>query len=169
MGRKNPVVQFFTQPLATFADMLRMFGQKNADGRGYLFNRFVPQVNKASAQAWKGYEESMQELNAKIAEIYGKKGMTMSKLMRMAMKKGTATVYFMDGNEMKPHQLTVGNMLYIYMVNKMADGRMKLRKMGISETDVNNGSVTNCVGKLHFEVHSERGLEAREESRLGAN
>ena len=39
---------------------------------------------------------------------------------------------------MKEHELTQGNLLYIYMVDKMSDGRMKLRKMGISETEVGN-------------------------------
>ena len=32
--------------------------------------------------------------------------------------------------------LTQGNLMYIYMVNKMLDGRMKLRKMGISDENV---------------------------------
>ena len=37
---------------------------------------------------------------------------------------------------MKDHEVTPGQLLYIYMVNKMSDGRMKLRKMGIDEDDV---------------------------------
>ena len=48
------------------------------------------------------------------------------------------TVTFWDGGEQKAHELTQGNLLYIYMVDKMADGRMKLRRMGITEEDVEN-------------------------------
>lgn len=37
---------------------------------------------------------------------------------------------------MRDHELTQGNLLYIYMVDKMTDGRMKLRRMGITESDI---------------------------------
>ena len=37
---------------------------------------------------------------------------------------------------MRDHELTQGNLLYIYMVDKMTDGRMKLRRMGITEDDI---------------------------------
>ncbi|MDE6481035.1 MAG: hypothetical protein K2L45_12290 [Muribaculaceae bacterium] len=43
---------------------------------------------------------------------------------------------FRDGGEMRDHELTQGNLLYIYMTDKMTDGRMKLRRMGITEDDV---------------------------------
>ena len=62
--------------------------------------------------------------------------MKWSKLYDLERGIQGATVYFMDGGEKVAHDLTPGNLLYIYMVNKMVDGRMKLRKMGISEEDV---------------------------------
>ena len=37
---------------------------------------------------------------------------------------------------MKDHELTQGNLLYIYMADKMSDGRMKLRRMSITEEDI---------------------------------
>lgn len=37
---------------------------------------------------------------------------------------------------MQEREMTQGNLMYIYMVNKMLDGRMKLRKMGITEENV---------------------------------
>ena len=40
-----------------------------------------------------------------------------------------------DGGKVE-HELNQGQLLYILMVDKMADGRMKLRKMGIMEEDV---------------------------------
>ena len=49
---------------------------------------------------------------------------------------GKVPVEFWDGGERKLHELTQGNLLYIYMVDKMSDGRMKLRYMGITEQDV---------------------------------
>ena len=59
-------------------------------------------------------------------------------LFAMERKMPKATVTFWDGGEQKAHELTQGNLLYIYMVDKMADGRMKLRRMGITEEDVEN-------------------------------
>jgi hypothetical protein len=47
-------------------------------------------------------------------------------------------VKFWNGGEMKDTELTQGNLMYIYMVNKMLDGRMKLRKMGIEESAIND-------------------------------
>ena len=49
---------------------------------------------------------------------------------------GSFDVILDDGKEKKTFTLTQGNLLYIYMVNKMNDGAMKLRKMGITEEDV---------------------------------
>jgi len=54
----------------------------------------------------------------------------------MEAKMPKATVSFWDGGEMRDHELTQGNLLYIYMVDKMTDGRMKLRRMGITEDDI---------------------------------
>lgn len=48
---------------------------------------------------------------------------------------------------MKQFDLTKGQMLYIYMVNKMSDGQMKLRRMGITD-DV----VTELMTKLPEEA-----------------
>ena len=37
----NSFVSFLFAPLATFDQMLRMFGGKSANGEGYLYNRFM--------------------------------------------------------------------------------------------------------------------------------
>ena len=65
----------------------------------------------------------------------GKK-MRIEDVFSMMRKMPTMTIKFMDGKEKKTFDLPQGNLLYIYMVNKMNDGRMKLRNMGISEEDV---------------------------------
>lgn len=59
-------------------------------------------------------------------------------MIKLDGKLPTATVKFWDGGEMREHELTQGNLLYIYMVDKMTDGRMKLRRMGITEEDTAN-------------------------------
>lgn len=132
----SDAARFLLAPLATFDQMLRMLGRKNVRGEGYLWNRFMRGWEDATEKEYLGYRQALEELDAKVREIWGKKGMRWSSLFRLDRKLPTMKVKFMDGGEMKEHVLTQGNLLYIYMVDKMSDGRMKLRKMGITEDDV---------------------------------
>lgn len=132
----SDAARFLLAPLATFDQMLRMLGRKNIRGEGYLWNRFMRGWEDATEKEYSGYRQALEELDAKVKEIWGKKGMKWSSLFRLDRKLPTMKVKFMDGGEMKEHVLTQGNLLYIYMVDKMSDGRMKLRKMGITEDDI---------------------------------
>lgn len=132
----SDAARFLLAPLATFDQMLRMLGRKNVRGEGYLWNRFMRGWEDATEKEYLGYRQALEELDAKVKEIWGKKGMKWSALFRLDRKLPTMRVKFMDGGEMKEHVLTQGNLLYIYMVDKMSDGRMKLRKMGITEDDI---------------------------------
>lgn len=132
----SDAARFLLAPLATFDQMLRMLGRKNVRGEGYLWNRFMRGWEDATEKEYLGYRQALDELDAKVKEIWGKKGMKWSSLFRLDRKLPTMKVKFMDGGEMKEHVLTQGNLLYIYMVDKMSDGRMKLRKMGITEDDI---------------------------------
>ena len=133
----NSAVRFLLAPLATFDQMLRMFGKKSVRGEGYLWNRYMRGWVEATEREYTGYRDAVKELDAKVSEVFGKK-MKWGDLFSIDRKLPTASVRFMDGGEMKDHELTQGNQLYIYMVDKMADGRMKLRRMGITEDDVDN-------------------------------
>ena len=128
-------VRFFMKPLATFNELLRYFGSKSVDGKGYLWNRFIPGVTDASDREWKNLHRAHEILDAKASEVFGK-DMSWSDLFDEERKMPTVSVEFWDAGEKKSYDLTQGNLLYIYLVNKMTDGRMKLRKMGITEEDV---------------------------------
>ena len=131
----NDIVRFFLALLGTFDQMLRMFGKKNVNGEGYLWNRFMRSWVDATENEYTGYRDDLKELDAKVSEVYGKK-MKWADLFTLERKMGKVPVEFWDGGERKLHELTQGNLLYIYMVDKMSDGRMKLRYMGITEQDV---------------------------------
>ena len=75
-------------------------------------------------------------LDRKAAELFGGKVKTWGDLIRRVGKLPKGTVSFWNGGEMQEREMTQGNLMYIYMVNKMLDGRMKLRKMGITEENV---------------------------------
>ena len=133
----NSAVRFLLAPLGTFEQMLRMFGKKSVNGEGYLWNRYMRGWVDATEREYKGYQNALKTLDEKVSEVFGK-NMKWGDLFAMERKMPKTTVTFWDGGERKDHELTQGNLLYIYMVDKMADGRMKLRRMGITEEDVEN-------------------------------
>lgn len=144
----NGFVQFVLAPLGTFDQILRTFGNKSANGEGYLWNRFMRGWVDCRNKELLGVKNKFARLDEKGAEIFGafaktrgdsKKGpkvKSMADMIKLDGKLPTATVKFWDGGEMREHELTQGNLLYIYMVDKMTDGRMKLRRMGITEEDI---------------------------------
>ena len=133
----NSIARFVLAPLGTFDQMLRMFGKKSVNGEGYLWNRYMRGWVEATEKEYTGYQNALKTLDEKVSEVFDKK-MKWGDLFSLERNMPKATVTFWDGGEQKAHELTQGNLLYIYMVDKMADGRMKLRRMGITEEDVEN-------------------------------
>lgn len=140
-------------PLGTFDQILRTFGNKSANGEGYLWNRFMRGWVDCRNKELLGVKNKFARLDEKVAEICDRyntlakargdsknirKIKNMADMIKLDGKLPTATVKFWDGGEMREHELTQGNLLYIYMVDKMTDGRMKLRRMGITEEDIAN-------------------------------
>ena len=132
----NSFFSFVFAPLATFDRMLRMFGGKSANGEGYLYNRFMRGWVDARQKENNGVRDKYAILDRKAAELFGGKVKTWGDLIRRVGKLPKGTVSFWNGGEMQEREMTQGNLMYIYMVNKMLDGRMKLRKMGITEENV---------------------------------
>ncbi|MBR5660567.1 MAG: hypothetical protein IKW99_03360 [Bacteroidales bacterium] len=133
----SSIVRFFARPLATFDQMLRLFGQKNITGEGNLFNKFHRAWIEATERAYLGEKEAKAELDAKVSEVFDRK-MRWSDLYTEERKMPNVKAKWWDSGrkEMVEHELTQGQLLYIYMVNKMTDGRMKLRRMGITQETV---------------------------------
>ena len=133
----NTILRFLFKPLATFDQMLRSFAPKSRNGEGYLWRHFMGGWLDASEREFKGIQAAHERLDAKVRSMFaGAK--RWSDLFSIEKKMPVMKVKFWDGEKMADFALTQGNLLYIYMVNKMTDGKMKLRKMGITEEDVNN-------------------------------
>lgn len=127
----NAVMNALRSPFPTLQGILKKFGEKNVEGKGYLYERFIPQATKAGDNEFRGKVAARVIIEGKLKEIYGKE-MTIAKFMKSLREDGV-TIEYREGNEMKQFDLTKGQMLYIYMVNKMSDGQMKLRRMGITD------------------------------------
>lgn len=131
----NKTVRFFLKPLATFDQMLRTFAKHNITGEGYLYNRFMSGFLKAREEYITNRDSGYAELDAKASEVFGRK-MKWTDLYRLGKRLPALTVRMWDGSQMSDVPLPQPNLLYIYMANKMTDGKMKLRRAGISEEDV---------------------------------
>ena len=128
----NGFVSATTAPLATMDQMLRVFGNKSANGEGYLYNRFERGFVDARQQEIKGYREKTAILDAKAAEIFGGKIKKWADLIRYVSGLPDKEVVFKNDGIDEHFTLSQGNLMYIYMVNKMLDGRLKLAKMGLT-------------------------------------
>ena len=130
----NDVVQFFLQPLATFDQILRLIGSRSVNGEGYLYNRFMRGYVDARQHELTGISEKFAVLDKKVKELFVDSGIkSWGDLIRYSGKLPKMSVSFWNGGMMKSTELTQGNLMYLYMVDKMLDGRMKLRRMGVSE------------------------------------
>lgn len=136
-GRK---AKLFFSPLGTFEQMLKQFGGRNAKGEGYLYDYYLRNWMDSTNRAYEGEEQAKMELDEKAQSVFGdekvKRWSDIYKLVQNEKKMPGMEVEVLYNGERKQLHLTQGNMLYIYMVNKMNDGAMKLRKMGITEEDV---------------------------------
>lgn len=130
----SSVPRLFMSAMPTFQTMLKFFGEKAADGRGYLYERFIPQHTQASHNEYVGKTEAREKMREKLTEIFGKKT-SIENFLDMSRKEGAALEY-QEGGQKKTIELTRGQVLYLYMINKMADGQMKLSRMGITDADV---------------------------------
>lgn len=132
----NPIVRLFTAPFATFEQWMKLFGQKSAEGKGYLYNHFIGAWNKANNEEYLGVRDAHAILDAKVKEVFGGELDRWSDLFTIDKKLPKMKVSMWDDGAMREFEVTQGNLLYIYMVNKMTDGKMKLRRMGITEEDI---------------------------------
>lgn len=124
------------KPLGTFEQMMREFGRNSINGEGYLFDRFVRGWQECRDKQFKQQQEIEASLDEQARTILGGNVTRWSDIYRLSNKKA-GTLSWSEGKYMEEHDVTEGQLVYIYMVNKMPDGRMKLRHMGIDEAKVN--------------------------------
>lgn len=141
----------FASPIRDLQSMLRLCGMHAPDGEGYLYNHFMRNWMDGADRERQGIVEASQTLDNKIADLTHGKYKTWEEAARKInnASHNKLTITMLNGvdkegnpvNEDIP--LSVGNALYIYAVNKMADGKMKLAAMNITDADVEK--LTNDV------------------------
>lgn len=128
----NMVSRLLLAPAATFEQIMRVFGSKSVDGEGYLFDRYVRGWQECRDKEWTSTQEVEGILDKKAAEILGKRKARWSDLYALT-RKAAGSCDWWDGGQIREHKVTQGNLMYMYMVNKMTDGQVKLRRMCITD------------------------------------
>lgn len=131
-------------PIRDLQSLLRLTGVHAPDGEGYLYNHFMRGWMDAADTERLGIVNAGKTLDAKISELTHGKYKTWEEAARKIDDAShnmftVTTLNGVDGEDMpysKEIKLNAGNALYIYAVNKMTDGKMKLNGMDITEEDV---------------------------------
>ena len=134
----NDIVRLLFQPLATFEKMLRFFGRKAHNGEGYLFNRFMRGWVDCSDKEWRSKRAAHEELDAKVNELFGKKAKRWSDLYKVERNKkhpGIPVEYWDNGKRVQK-TMSQGEALSLVVWSKQKDAEAGLRRMGISEEDI---------------------------------
>lgn len=134
----------FASPIRDLQSLLRLTGLHAPDGEGYLYNHFMRNWMDGADMERTGIVAASKTLDEKIAELTHGKYKTWEEAARKINDAshnmfGITMLNGVDGKDMPVTEeipLNAGNALYIYAVNKMNDGRMKLNGMNITEEDV---------------------------------
>lgn len=164
-NKNNVLARLLFASAGTYEKFMRFFGRMAPNGEGYLFKRFMTQYHHARQNYWKGRHSAFEEMDKKMAEVFGKKNMHWSDIYEMVRdhkKFPTITVSYWDGYRngqpfRREDELNQSEALYLYMINKMPDGRMKLRHMGITDDVVQQmaGQINNKLIQLADWLQSE--------------
>lgn len=129
----NVVTRTVLMPLMNYDQMLRLFGRKNPDGKGYLweFGMYGWQEAVDGEQLW--LENYMDKMNEGAERIVGTK---YRKLEDYANSKKGMTFTYWDGAAQREYDLPQSRMMYLYAVDKMPLGRATNRRMGFTDEDM---------------------------------
>ena len=138
MVYKNPLTRAVMHGLGTYENYMKYFGRDHLDGRGELFEYFMTAFNQAQDKEWKESQNDFNILEAAAQKIFGKKkiGKTYKTIARDSTKGSGVILKYWNGGAIVERELTIGQLMYLYMTEKQTEGQMKLRNMGLTEEKV---------------------------------
>lgn len=146
--KARDVAQTVLQPLGTFDKLMRYFGNAHPKGEGYLFG-FVRRFMNVRDQWFKERKADFDQMDTAARRI----GAAHGARVKVKLKDGTIAPHAIKDwadvytyiNQQKPltvtvkgkdYEITQGNATYLLAMEGQADGRMKLRTMGLTEADM---------------------------------
>ena len=151
---KNPLLRLIMTGMGTYNEFMKFFGRNAIGGKGRLYDYFIGRYTEAQNQEWKEKQADIKKMDDKCKEIFGKDFIS---VMRDSTKNSGVVLEYWNGGERVSRELSIGQLMYIYMTAKQTDGEMKLRGMGITEETVNRAvSVLPATYKAYADwVQSE--------------
>lgn len=150
-------MDFLLSPAYSMDYLLKMLSVNAPKGEGELYDHFMRGQDgyvEARGRYYLGYEEFKRVLDAKARAMFGKsypEVVADSDAPTTAVISITNAVPRKRDGEKQPksddripeksaateeYNPTIGEAMYIYMADKMTDGRVKLRRMGIGEGEI---------------------------------
>ena len=139
---ENNFLRFGLSPLHTFDQFMRLFGRKNADGKGYLYDHFVRGYIDSADHEQLMKEKYEGKLEAKVKELFGTHKVagglrevpyTYTSLYGYVDALPMTKVTYYDGAGKREYDLSQAQLAYLYMVDKMPMGKATNRGMGVTE------------------------------------
>ena len=150
-------VEFLFSPAYSMDYLLKMISVNAPKGEGALYDHFMRGTDgyvEARGRYYIGYEDFKRALDEKARAVFGK---SYPEVVADSNVPTEATITITNAAPRKPerdkqkgtdagnpervaaaeeYNPTIGEALYIYMTNKMTDGQVKLKRMGITEEEV---------------------------------
>jgi len=136
-------------PFDSLNSILKQFGGLTPNGEGKLYDHFIRKYVDSSDSEYKELTKEIEVLDNKASELLGRKA-TWADLADMMDKDSNLVVSVIDTKGTKDIKLSQGQLAYIYALYKMADGRMKLNNMGI--TDETMADIENALNPIAKEA-----------------
>lgn len=138
----SAIAQFLTSTLPTFNEILKTFCPMAPGGEGRIYRYFMDKWVLSTENDYTGRRKAFDALAEKSAEILNLSGDRWETIglkardLKFTNGDKEMSIRFNDSSGEREFSLRVPEVAYIYAVNKMEDGRMKLNKMGLSDETI---------------------------------
>lgn len=140
LGKMNWFKKFVSSPLGSFDYMAQRVGRKFLNGDGYIYQRFVKGQEgtiAAENELAKNRDRFRKTFGNKVNEIFNEDADSVLSDSNKRVEKSGVYIINTDtegeyGRKIEI-PMTKGEAMYVYMVWKMDDGRMKLEQQGFTD------------------------------------
>lgn len=140
LGKMNWFKKFASSPLGSFDYMAQRVGRKFLNGDGYIYQRFVKGQEgtiAAENELAKNRDRFRKTFANKVNEIFNEDADSVLSDSNKCVEKSGVYIINTDtegeyGRKIEI-PMTKGEAMYVYMVWKMDDGRMKLEQQGFTD------------------------------------
>lgn len=140
LGKMNRFKKFVSSPLGSFDYMAQRVGRKFLNGDGYIYQRFVKGQEgtiAAENELAKNRDRFRKTFGNKVNEIFDEDADSVLSDSNKRVEKSGVYIINTDtegeyGRKIEI-PMTKGEAMYVYMVWKMDDGRMKLEQQGFTD------------------------------------